>query len=135
MSRKKLANSEELLCRNLIIRVHQGLFEKLERLKRESHSPSVAEVCRQILNDQKIKVYTQDASMNPVMEELAGIRKELKSIGVNINQVVRKLNGARSENQRSYYALQTAGLYKTMELKVDRLLVIVSSLAEKWLQK
>lgn len=135
MPRKKLTNSEELLSHNIIIRVSEGLFKKLEQLKSESHSPSVAEVCRKILMGQKLRIYQQDASMNPVMEELAGIRKELKAIGININQVVRKFNGAKAENQRSYYAMQTAGLYKKVEVKVDRLLAIVSSLAEKWLQK
>ncbi|WP_461789647.1 plasmid mobilization protein [Pedobacter sp.] len=135
MPRKKLTNSEELLSHNIIIRVSEGLFKKLEQLKSESHSPSVAEVCRKILMGQKLRIYQQDASMNPVMEELAGVRKELKAIGININQVVRKFNRAKVENQRSYYAMQTAGLYRNVEVKVDRLLSIVSSLAEKWLQK
>ncbi len=135
MPRKKLPNSEDLLSHNLIIRVSETLFKKLEKLQKESHSPSIAEVSRKILNGQRIRIYQQDATMNPVMEELAGIRKELKSIGININQVVRKFNGAAAENQRSYYAMQTAELYKNVGEKVDRLLDMVSKLAEKWLQK
>ena len=134
MSRKKLADTEELLSHNIIIRVTETMFKKLEQLKQESYSASVAEVCRKILGNQKIKLYQQDVSMNPVMEELAGIRRELKAIGVNINQVTRKFNGAKDENKRSYYALQTAEMYRTIDGKVDRLLSVVSKLAEKWLQ-
>jgi len=135
MSRKKLAHSEDLLSHNIIIRVTETMFLKLEQLKKESYSPSVAEVCRKILSNQKIKLHHQDVSMNPVMEELAGIRKELKAIGVNINQVTRKVNGTADESRRSYYAMQTAGMYQTIEGKVDRLLVVVTKLAEKWLQE
>ena len=135
MSRRKLANSEELLSHNIIIRVSEKLFKKLEKLRRETRSPSIAEVCRKILTNQKIKLYQEDASMNPAMEQLAMIRKELKSIGININQVTRNFNGSKAENQRSYLALQTADLYKHVDAKVDQLLIIVGQLAEKWLQK
>lgn len=135
MSRRKLSNSEDLLSHNIIIRVPEKLFKKLEKLRRETRSPSIAEVCRKILTNQKIKLYQEDASMNPTMEELAMIRKELKSIGININQVTHNFNGAKAEDQRSYHVLQTADLYKHVDGKVDRLLVIVAQLAEKWLQK
>lgn len=135
MSRRKLTNSEDLLSHNIIIRVPEKLFKKLEKLRRETRSPSIAEVCRKILTNQKIKLYQEDASMNPTMEELAMIRKELKSIGININQVTRSFNGSKAENERTYLALQTADLYKDVDGKVDRLLVIVAQLAEKWLQK
>ena len=135
MSRKKLADPEELLSHNIIIRVTETMFKKLEQLKQQSYSPSVADVCRKILGNKKIKLYQQDVSMNPIMEELAGIRRELKAIGVNINQVTRKFNGANDENKRSYYALQTADMYRTIDGKVDRLLSVVSKLAEKWLQE
>lgn len=134
MSRKKSSDTEALLSHNIIIRVTETMFLKLEQLRKESYSPSVADVCRKILGNEKIKLYQQDVSMNPVMEELAGIRRELKAIGVNINQVTRKFNGAKDENKRSYYALQTAGVYQTIDPKIDRLLLMVSKLAEKWLQ-
>ncbi|HVW98732.1 MAG TPA: plasmid mobilization relaxosome protein MobC [Mucilaginibacter sp.] len=135
MSRKKLAHSEDRLSHNIIIRVPEKLFKKLEQLRKESRSASIAEVCRKILTNQKIRLYRQDVSMDPVMEELALIRRDLKAIGININQVTRKFNGAQAENQRSYYALQTADLYQKVGTKVDELLRVVSKLADKWLQE
>ncbi len=73
--------------------------------------------------------------MNPMMEELALIRKEIKAIGININQIVRKFNGTTKEKQRGYYVLQTAGLYQKVGEKVERLLQLISKLAERWLQE
>lgn len=135
MSRKKLPNSEDLLSRNIIIRISENLFNKLDKIRKESRSPSIAEVCRRLLTNQKIKLYQEDVTMNPTMEQLAMIRKELKAIGININQVTRSLNGAKAESNRTYYALQVADLYKHVDAKVDHLLAIVAQLAEKWLQK
>ena len=134
MSRKKIAKSEDLLSHNIIIRVPESLFQKLDDLKKKSRSASIAEVCRRILSNRQIKTYEQDTAMNPMMEELALIRKELKAIGININQVTRKFNGSSEEKQRGYYVLQTADLYKNVGQRVDRLLEIIAKLAEKWLQ-
>lgn len=135
MSRKKLPNSEDLLSHNIIIRISENLFKKLEKIRKESRSASIAEVCRKLLTNQKIKLYQEDVTMNPIMEQLAMIRKELKAIGININQVTRSFNGSKTDNQRTYYAMQTADLYKHVDAKVDQLLAIVAKLAERWLQK
>lgn len=120
---------------NLIIRLPEKLFRQLEELRGKSRSNSIAEVCRRILSNRKIKLYQQDATMNPMMEELALIRKEIKAIGININQMVRKFNGTTEEKQRGYYVLQTAGLYQKVGEKVERLLQLISKLAERWLQE
>jgi len=69
------------------------------------------------------------------MEELALIRKELKFIGININQQTRYFNSSRSVAERTFYVLKTAELYQSIDGKVERLLEIVSALAEKWLPK
>lgn len=73
--------------------------------------------------------------MNGPMEELALIRKELKAIGININQQTRFFHTSATTVERSFYVMKTADLYRSVEGKVDRLLVIVSALAEKWLPK
>ncbi|MHB1180018.1 MAG: mobilization protein, partial [Daejeonella sp.] len=79
MPRKKAANPEDLLSHNLIIRVTETAFKRLEKMRQQSNSPSIAEVARKILSGQKIRLFYHDISLNPVMEELAMIRKELKA--------------------------------------------------------
>src|ERR1700712_946164 len=92
MSRKKTKKTDELLSHNLIIRVNETTKKRLEKLHQESHSASIAEVARRILAGQKIKLFYKDISMNAPMEEMALIRKELKAIGININQLTRSFN-------------------------------------------
>lgn len=89
MARKKTRNRENLLTRSIIVRVNETLFKRLEKLDRESDCSSVAEVVRKIISRQRINCFYRDVSMNGPMEELALIRKELKSIGININQQTR----------------------------------------------
>lgn len=135
MARKKAKNRESLLTRSIIIRVNEALFKRLKKLERESDCSSVAEVVRKIISRQRINCFYRDISMNGPMEELALIRKELKSIGININQQTRFFHTSTTAAERSFYAMKTAELYRRVDRKVDRLLVIVSALAEKWLPK
>ena len=69
------------------------------------------------------------------MEELATIRKELKAIGVNINQQTKYFHTSDNDAQRAFYVLKTTELYKGIDTKVERLLTLISEMAEKWLQK
>jgi predicted CopG family antitoxin len=135
MPRKKAKNQNELLTHNVIIRITETVFNKLEKMRIESGSLSVAEVVRKILSNRKIKILQQDISMNAPMEEMALIRKELKAIGININQITRAFNQDKAETHRAFYVMKVADLYKNVDARVERLLVIISQLAEKWLQK
>src|SRR3546814_20322175 len=104
-------------------------------IARNSNCSSVGDVARKILSRQRIVVFHRDISMNGPMEELALIRKELKAMGININQQTKYFHASQSSAERAFYALKTAELYRSIEGKVDRLLEIVSALAEKWLSK
>lgn len=135
MPRKKLKNEAEILSHNLIVRVDAAQFNKLEKLRIESNCQTVAEIVRRILSGKKINCVYTDVSMNAPMEELVSIRKELKAIGININQITRTFNQEKaSENNRNYYVLKVADLYKKVDQKVDRLLLLITKLTEKWLQ-
>lgn len=135
MSGKKAKDQEELLSHNLIIRVTESTFKRLETMHRESHYASIAEGARRILSNKQIKLFYTDVSMNAPMEEMALIRKELKAIGININQITRSFNQDKAGTHREFYVLKVADLYKKVDEKVDRLLGIISQLAEKWLQR
>lgn len=73
--------------------------------------------------------------MNAPMEEMALIRREIKSIGININQQTHHFHMSENQTERSFHAIKTAETYKTIEPKIDRLFILLSKLAEKWLQK
>jgi hypothetical protein len=135
MPRKKAKDQEQVLTHPIIIRVTKAVFDRLDKKRKESDCGTIGEVARKILSNKSIKCFYKDVTLNPIMEELAQIRKELKSIGVNINQVTRSFNQDKAEKHRAYYVMQVADLYKKVNAKVERLLTLVSLLAERWLQK
>ena len=135
MSRKKSVKPEELFTHVIRTRVTEAAFKRLDKIHKQSDCGSIAEVVRMILSNQKIKLFHVDASMNGPMEELALIRKELRAIGVNINQITRSFNQDKTETKRAFYVLKVSGLYEQVDEKMDRLFILISQFAEKWLQK
>jgi len=69
------------------------------------------------------------------MEELSAIRRELKAIGVNINQVTRYFNSAADPTQKLMHSFEIDKHFLEVGNKVERLLEIISKLSEKWLQE
>lgn len=134
MPRKKYENPEDVLTHPIVVRVTKTEFERLEKLAAESNSRTIGEVARRILSNEKILLFHRDISMNGPMEELALIRKEVKAIGVNINQQTRYFHNSRSDAQRSFHAMKTGEAHKKLEPTIEELLRVVNRLAEKWLQ-
>jgi len=134
MPRKKAKDQEGLLSHPVIVRLTEGQFNKFEKLRANSDCKTIGGIIRRVLTNKTIKLLHQDISMNAPMEELALIRKEIKSIGVNINQQTHRFHVSTSETERSFHSIKTAETYKSIEPKIDRLMVIVSKLADKWLQ-
>src|SRR5690606_14416303 len=135
MARKKLSNQKDILSKPIIIKLTEELITRLEKIKKESDCSSVGEIDRKILSQKSINCFYRDISLNAPMEELALIRKELKAIGININQQTKYFHTSQSSAERAFYVMKTAELYKTIDEKVERLLGIISKLAEKWLTK
>ncbi|TXK37692.1 plasmid mobilization relaxosome protein MobC [Pontibacter qinzhouensis] len=132
MARKKKANAEELLSRPIALRLTQLEYDRLEKLRLQSDCHSIGEVIRRILGNRQVKLFHQDSSMDSVMEELAGIRAEIRAIGININQVTRHFNGSTQVSKRDLLAHQALQQYRKVETKVSLLLSLISQLARKW---
>jgi len=135
MPRPKLKDEKDRLSYSVIIRVNEATFQRLETLAAGSGYRTVAEVARKILSNERLNIFHKDTSMNGVMEELALIRKELKAIGININQQTHYFHICENAAERAFYVNRTATLYKDVDGRVNRLLLMVGKLADIWLQK
>ncbi|RZJ58643.1 MAG: mobilization protein [Flavobacterium sp.] len=135
MARKPIANKEELLVHLVTVRISDATLKRLENLLAESSCRSIGEVARKLLNRERINCFYRDASMSGPMEELALIRKELKSIGININQQTRYFNAVKSTVEKSFHFDRTMALCLKFDAKMERLFSIISRLAERWLPR
>jgi hypothetical protein len=135
MARKPIANKEELLVNLVTVRLSDATLKRLEKLLADSSCRSIGEVARKILNRERINCFYRDASMAGPMEELALIRKELKSIGININQQTRYFNAVKSSPEKQFHSDRTVDLLLKADAKMERLFSLISKLAEKWLPR
>ena len=135
MSRKKSKDQDSLLTHPIIVRLTETQYKKLESIRKESDIKTIGEVVRKILSNRPIKLLHKDITMNGPMEEMASIRKEIKSIGININQQTHRFHISQNDTERAFHAMKTSDMYKSIEPKVDQLLAIISKLSKKWLQE
>jgi hypothetical protein len=133
MPRKKATHPEDNYTCSIRTRVTQKTWDKLEKLRQQSDCQSVGELARRILSQEKINCHYRDISLNGPMEEMALIRKELKAIGININQQTKYFHTSKSDAQRAFFTSKTAQLYQQVGQKAEELLTLISKLAEKWL--
>ncbi len=135
MPRKKSAHPEKILTRVLRIRLTDAAFKRLEKISKSSDSHTVGEVARKILSKEKITLFYKDITLNSTMEELALIRKELRSIGININQVTKAFHSDKKQSAQQFQVSRVTMLYEKVEAKTDTLLILINRLAEKWLPR
>ncbi|WP_348082853.1 mobilization protein [Mucilaginibacter sp.] len=135
MARPKTENRERLYTKVVRTRVTKATYERMEKLLAESNCRSIGEVARKILSREKIRCLYKDATMRGTMEELTRIRKELKAIGININQLTKGFNSSRDESGKAFYTLKAIERSKDIDAKIDRLMILVTSLTKKWLQE
>ncbi|SMC54815.1 plasmid mobilization relaxosome protein MobC [Pedobacter nyackensis] len=133
MARKKSADPEKILNRVLRIRLTDAAFKRLEKISKSSDCRTVGEAARKILSKEKITLFYKDLTLNSAMEELALIRKELRAIGININQITKAFHIDKRETSQIIQVSKVMQLYEKVELKTDTLLKIINRLAEKWL--
>lgn len=125
----------ERLAKIFSVRVSERFYNRLEEIKKNSNCQYIGEVARRILYREEIIWYHKDASMDSTIAELALIRKELNSIGININQVTRHFHSADTTNQKVFQALKIVEEYKKVGQKMERVMDVTSEITKKWLQR
>ena len=135
MGRPKNENSENLYSKVVRTRVTKTNYQRLEKLLVNSNCRTIGEVARKILSNEKILCLYKDVTLTAIMEELSRIRKELKAIGININQLTRGFNSSRNEAGQAFYSQKAVERSKDIDAKIDRLMIMVTSLTKKWLQE
>jgi hypothetical protein len=132
MSERKY-NKEEPLNALISIRVSTQLYDKLEGQRSQSTCQTLGEFARRVLSEKEITWVHRDATMDGIAAELAGIKKEIKAIGTNINQVTRYFNSTGIPNQKIFEALKILDEYKKITGPVEKVVTIISNL--KWSPK
>lgn len=134
MGRRKLRDTEALRFR-VETRVDEKRYTELQALLARTINKDMSSLVRDILNNRVVRTYTYDRSLDVVMEELAALRAEIRAIGININQITRLFNSYPEPHKKQFYGKIAFQTYCGIELKIDRLLVIIEKLSKNWLSE
>lgn len=119
----------------IMTRINKATYDRLNQLITKTKDETLAGLVRNILHNKSVKVYTHDETTDLLLEELACLRSELKAIGVNFNQITRYFNTYPEDGKKRFYAKIGFEKYAQIEMKLDRLLAMVSNLCRKWLSE
>jgi hypothetical protein len=133
--RKGETKGENRLERPIMTRINQAKYQELKRLADMTKDETISGLVRDIIHDRPIQVYTHDETMDLFMEELADLRGQIRAIGVNINQITRLFNTYPEPRRKEFYAKTAFNEYLQIEVKIDRLLEIISKLSKQWLSE
>ena len=119
--------------KTVIARVSAQKYEELVAILGRSRLRTMSELLRDILDNRKITLEYYDKTLDKVMLELSEIRRELQSIGVNINQVTKRFHVQQWPEAMLINAGEIAGLYQQIDLRMEYLFSVIDKIAQKWL--
>jgi hypothetical protein len=133
--RKGQTKGEKGLTKLVATKVTKTKYDELEGIAGKTKGETISSIVRKILYDRPIKVYNHDESLDIVMEELAANRAEIRSIGININQMAKLFNTYSDIKVKAMYAKNGYERYLLLEERIEKLLSITEKLAVKWLSE
>jgi hypothetical protein len=118
----------------LHLRLDKDEYMQLQKLFEASTTKKLSEYSRQVLLSKPVYKGYVDKGQQDMLAILTGLKKEINSIGINFNQVVRRLNAA-PENQATNLLVSYELDKRLLLKKVDEIHSLILKTADRWLQK
>ncbi|HRN73534.1 MAG TPA: plasmid mobilization relaxosome protein MobC [Ginsengibacter sp.] len=119
----------------LHIRLTEAEYKKLQLGLSRSTKRKISDYTRSILLDKPITVYTRNQSFDDFVAEIILLRSELKAIGNNFNQSVKKLHTMDTDAEIKAWALLNENSKQLFLKKVDEISLKIEKINAKWLQE
>ena len=119
----------------LHIRLTEPEYKKLQAGFSTSTKQKISSYARDILLDKPVTVYTRNRSIDDFVSEMIGLRNELKAIGNNINQAVKKLHVSANNAELKFWAQQVLNCRQILFQKMEEINLKIASTSDQWLQE
>jgi hypothetical protein len=116
-------------------KVDDETYQKLRILLDQNPHNGMSNLLRAIITQRPVILHTRDHTFDNFLEELARLRAEIKSIGININQMTRKFNTYPEPHRKALYAKMAFQQYLAIEPKIDRVIGLITQVFKTWLQE
>ncbi len=119
----------------LHLRLTETEYKKIHTGFSRSTKRKLSEYVRSILLDKPITVYTRNQSFDDFVAEIILLKNELKSIGNNFNQSVKKLHTMDQIPDIKTWALLNEHSKQFFFKKMDEINSKIAQFADKWSQE
>lgn len=125
-----------LLTHRAHTRITAKKYEELTALLAKTQGiNSLSELLRHILDNRVIKTKSHDATSDVFLEQLSVIKQDIRKIGININQVVRRIHGENDPSSSLLRAMELVKLYQQTEEKLTELFALIHKISGQWLRE
>lgn len=119
----------------LHIRLTEAEYKKIYNGFSSSTKQKISSYVRNILLDKPVTVYTRSKSIDDFVAEMIQLRNELKAIGNNINQAVKKLHTATNNSELKFWSQQIENTRQLLFEKIETINSKIAQISDKWLQE
>jgi hypothetical protein len=129
-----MSETNNKLSKWLHIRLTQQDYKKINDRFSKTTCRKLSEYARRVLLDKVITVNHRNQSLDDFMTEMIGLRNELKSIGNNLNQSVKKLHTLEQISEFKAWIIINEKHQQILEKKVDEIKAKINQISDAWLQ-
>ena len=108
-------------------------YQELQELLSKSPNLGMSALVRAILENKPVKVVVRDETQDLWIQEMGNLRTEIRSIGVNINQITRAFNSYPEPFIKLLYAKKAFAEYQHLQPLITQLLLLMQKVSKKWL--
>lgn len=129
MMKEEKINRTELLQVRLTIKEIAQINDAFSK----SIYRKLSDYTRKKLLDKPISIYTRNQSLDDFMAEMIRLREELNAIGINYNQVVKRLHSLQHFNEIKSWLVHNESSRQILLKKVDEIKLKISQINDQWL--
>ncbi|MBO9683394.1 MAG: plasmid mobilization relaxosome protein MobC [Flavisolibacter sp.] len=94
----------------------------------------LSDFARKKLLDKPVSVYSRSQSLDDFMAEMIKLREELNAIGINYNQVVKRLHALHHFDEIKSWLAHNESSRQILFKKIDEIKYKISQINDQWLQ-
>ena len=129
-----MSKSKNNLSKRIYVRLKENDFHVLHKRLAATTCKKLSEYARLVLLNKPVTVNQRNQSLDDFMREMIKLRNELKAIGNNLNQSVKKLHTLNQISEFKTWLIANEIHQKVLAEKVDEIKSKINQISDKWLQ-
>jgi hypothetical protein len=121
--------------RIVTLRMNANEFETLEKNRTKTTEKTNSAYLRKLALNMPVTVRTRNASVDDLRNELVRLRRELNSIGNNLNQAVHKLHTLKMIPEFRSWCRQHETTRQQISIQTEKIFLTLQKATDQWWQE